>query len=254
MPSHMTALGFPVTTEQDFRHYVYQASEFGRKIETPNGSYTLWEVGSGIELWVQTNLHKRILGMKPHFRGQTSVRVGLMKHVSRQQQTILDGAFYAWTNPVTDDPESGTSPFVFDLPDYDTYHTVSLPCIIDAQLAAFAHRLIGFANEETYLASQNKDIKFAAESLIPIGLFTPAGKHKEPPLAEIILNGRVLETARLTNPVTSQKFYWARIRTLGGEMDVVADPQIVQGNLVQDGIIHGTFWLSGRLISEYRTL
>ncbi len=248
MPSHMTALGFPVTTEQDFRHYVYQASEFGRKIETPNGSYTLWEVGNGIELWVQTNLHKRILGMKPHFRGQTSMPVGLMKHVSRQEQTILDGAFYAWADPITDDPESGKFPFVFDLPDYDTYHAVLLPCTTDVQLAAFAHHLTGFANEETYMASQHEDIKFAPESLISSGLFTPEGKIKEPPLAEIIFNGRVLETARLTNPVTRQKFYWARVRTTGGVVDVVADPQIVQGQVVQDGIVNGTFWLSGRLL------
>jgi hypothetical protein len=251
MHSYMTALGFPVTTEQDFRHYVYLASEFGKKIETPNGSYTLWEVGSGIELWVQTNLHKRILGMKPHFHGPTSMRVGLIKHVSRQQQTILDGAFYAEAAPKTDDPESGEYPFVFDLPDYDTYHAVFLPCIVPAQLAAFAHRLTGFIDEKTYLASQNQSIKFAVESIIPTGLFTPPGKPKEPPVAEVILNGRVLDTARLINPVTGQRFYWARVRTLGGEMDVVADPQIVQGSLVQDGIVHGTFWLSGRLLSEH---
>jgi len=248
MPSHMTTLGFLVTTEQDFRHYAYQASEFGEKIETPNGSYTFWEVGNGIELWVQTNLHKRIIGMNPHFRGRASMRAGLVKYVSRKEQTILDGSFYAWANPITNDPTSGMFPFVFDLPDYDTYHPILLPCIIDVQLAAFAHHLIGFADEATYTASQHKDLKFAPESLVPSGLFTPTGKIKEPPQAEIIFNGRVLETARLVNPVTSQKFYWARVRTLGGEMDVVADPQIVQGQVVQDGIVNGTFWLSGRLL------
>jgi hypothetical protein len=98
------------------------------------------------------------------------------------------------------------------------------------------------------MASQNKDITFAPKSLIPSGLFTPSGKIKEPPLAEIIFNGRVVETARVANPVTGQKFYWARVHTLGGELDVVADPQIVQGNVVQDGIVNGTFWLSGRLL------
>ncbi|GAC1366153.1 MAG: hypothetical protein NVS2B12_27660 [Ktedonobacteraceae bacterium] len=250
MPSHMnmTALGFPVTTEQDFRHYVYHASEFGRKIETPNGSYTLWEVGNGIELWVQTNLHKRILGMKAHFHGQSRMRVGLIKHVSWQEQTILDGAFYAWANPPTGDPEAGAFPFVFDLPDYDTYHAVLLPCITDVQLAAFARHLTGFSDEATYMASRDADMKLAPGSLIPSGLFTPDGKAKEPPLAEVIFNGRVLETARLANPVTSQKFYWARVRIPGGEMDVVADPQIVQGTLVQNGIVNGAFCLSGRLL------
>jgi hypothetical protein len=83
MYSHLTTLGFPITTEQDFRHYAYAASEFGEKIETTRGSYTLWRLGSGIELWVQTNLHKRIIGMNPHFSGATSMRVFLTKPVIR---------------------------------------------------------------------------------------------------------------------------------------------------------------------------
>ncbi len=248
MPRHLTTLGFPVTTEQDFRHYVYQASEFGRKIETPNGSYTLWEVGNGIELWVQTNLHKRIIGMNPHFRGQARARAELKRHVSRPEHTILDGAFYAWTNATTDDPESREFPFVFDLPDYDTYHSVLLPCTVHVQLAAFAYRLQGFVSEEAFVASQREVPGSAPESFIACGLSTAEGKLKETPSADAIISGRILESANLLNPVTGQKFYWALIRTLGSEIDIVADPQIVQGKIVRHGIIHGTFWLSGTLL------
>ncbi len=69
MASHMTALGFPVSTERDFRHYTYQASEFGQTIEAFSGSYTLWTPGHGIELWVQTNLHRTYYATRPqHFR------------------------------------------------------------------------------------------------------------------------------------------------------------------------------------------
>src|SRR5579871_568043 len=104
MPSHMTTLGFPVTTEKDFRHYVFAASEFGRKIESPNGSYTLWEPGIGIELWVQTNLHKRIIGMNLHFSGHSRMRVGLIRRIVKIGRSILDGAFYAWADPQKDEP------------------------------------------------------------------------------------------------------------------------------------------------------
>jgi hypothetical protein len=65
--------------------------------------------------------------------------------------------------------------------------------------------------------------------------------------ARAAISGRVLATQTITNPVTSQKFYWARIHTQGGELDVVADPQVVQGQLVVGGVIYGSFWLSGRL-------
>src|SRR5918911_3052462 len=95
---HMMTLGFPVTTAQDFRHYVYQASEFGQRIEARHGSYTLWEVGNGIELWVQTNLHGRIIGMNPHFNGRARMRITLTERIPRSPHSILDGAFCAWVS------------------------------------------------------------------------------------------------------------------------------------------------------------
>ena len=61
----------------------------------------------------------------------------------------------------------------------------------------------------------------------------------------VIFNGHALEVMRLTNPDTQQEFHWARVRTLGGEFDVVADPEIVKGTITQGGVIGGSVWLSG---------
>lgn len=251
MPVHMTALGFPVTTEQDFRHYAYQASEFGQKIETRNGSYTHWEAGRGIELWVQTNLHRRIIGMNPHFRGEARLRADIIRRIPRYEHSILDGAFYSWADPSADHPASDLFPFVFDLPDYDVYDKLCLPCTASIQLTAFAYELKGFQHTEAYLASlpERRDgRKFAIESFIPSGLFTSSGRVQDAPLANAILSGHVLDSMQLTNPVTGQRFYWARIHIPGGDVDVVADPQVVQGHIVRDGVISGRFWLSGRLV------
>lgn len=252
MPSHMTTLGFPVTSEKDFRHYVFAASEFGRKIEALNGSYTLWEPGNGIELWVQTNLHKRIIGMNLHFSGHSRMRVGLTRHIVKIGQSILDGAFYAWADPQRDEPESGYYPFVFDVPDYGLHNAVRVPGLATVQLAAFAHELQGFENAEAYIAAQENGITFAEGSFIPSGLFRSGapGGVREPPLAQAIFSGHVLVTQVLINPVTDQRFYWARVRTLGGEVDVVADPQVVRGRVTRYEIIKGSFWLSGRLVER----
>lgn len=248
MTSHMTALGFPVTTEQDFRHYVYQATEFGQKLETPNGSYTVWKVDHNIELWVQTNLHKRIIGMHPHFYGNARMRIGLIKRIYRNGQTILDGSFYAFADPTTDDPTSGRFPFVFDAPDYDLYQQLHLPEITDVQLAAFAYHLHGYPIHSDYKNSINGEQQLPESSAVACDLFDSKGVLKKHPPARITLTGRILHTAQLTNPVTNQKFYWAYVQTPGGDIDVVADPQIVQGKLVPQGLLSGTFWLSGRLV------
>jgi hypothetical protein len=251
MSSHMTTLGFPVTSEKDFRHYVFAASEFGQKVESPNGSYTLWEPGNGIELWVQTNLHKRIIGMNLHFSGHARIRLGLTRRIVTIGQSILDGAFYAWADPQRKEPESGYYPFVFDVPDYDLHNDVRVPGLASVQLAAFAQELQGFESAEAYTtATLENDVTLAEESFIPTGLFKPIpqGGMREPPLAQAIFSGHVLVTQILTNPVTDQRFYWARVRTLGGEIDIVADPQVVRGKIIRDGIVKGSFWLSGRLV------
>ena len=254
MPRHITTLGFLVSTEQDFRHYVYQTSEFGEKIETRNGSYTCWTPGHGIELWAQTNLHRRLLGMNPHFRGQSSVRVEITGRIPRYGSRILDGAFYGWANPspIGSDNEIHV-PFVFDVPDYDVYDWVHIPCTARIQLAAFAIRLHCFADDERYHAAlrQSGEQRQQLLTFAPIGMFAPDGRVRHPARAEASFSGRVLATEMITNPVTWQKFYRVKVRTLIGEVDVVADPQLVQGRLVPDIIIHGEFWLSGRLLDAW---
>lgn len=251
MPSHMTALGFPVYTEQDFRHYVYEASEFGQTIQAANGSYTCWAAGYGIELWVQINLHKRIIGMNPHFSGQGRMRTYLTRRVMRREHTILDGAFYGWGREGSTDADAIEFPFVFDLPDYDLYNEVGLPCHADVQLAAFAHRLQGYASEEAY---QQEEELLAVESFVPSGLFISGerGEAKEPPQALALFSGRVIAAEQIPNPVTHQRFQWALVRTLGGEVDIVADPQVVQGKITINGIVKGAFWLSGRLVQIHQ--
>ena len=32
------------------------------------------------------------------------------------------------------------------------------------------------------------------------------------------------------------------------EVDVVIDPEVIEGTLVEGGVIQGTFWLSGRIL------
>lgn len=242
LPCHMMTLGFPVTTAQDFRHYVYQASEFGQRVEAKHGSYTQWVIGNGVELWVQVNLHRRIIGMNPHFSGKARMRVTLTERIPRYSHSILDGAFCAWANPIVRNSASSSYPFVFDLPDYDLYDELCLPLTIYMQLTAFAYELKGFETEETYRLLQRDSRKWAVES------FLSSGRAKKPAQAEAAFSGRVLDTQLITNPVTGQRFYWARVRVLGNELDVVADPQVVQGRVVKGGVVRGAFWLSGRLI------
>ncbi len=245
MPSHFSTLGFSVKTPDDFSSLAVQAARRGQRVEVPGqGSYIVWTPGESIELWAQVDQAGQLIGLHPHFAGESVMQVGLTERVSRPDDTELDGAFYGWAAAPENDPEGGMYPFAFDVPDYHVYDGLELPKVAEVQLAAFAHKMDAYENEEIFRASESR---MAVESCIPSGTFRLQGGAINPPKSEVIYYGRVLETARLTNPFTHLFFDWARIRTLGGEVDVVADAEVVEGTIVKDGVVGGLFWLSGRL-------
>ncbi len=249
MPNLMTSLGFPVASEEDFYHFATQAVEQGEPLDVGTGTYLKWSTGNGIELWAQLDRNDVLVGLNPHFTGLARLTARLMARVLRAEGTELDGAFHAWADPDEENPE-GVYPFVFDTPDYSTYEALSLPVIADLQLTAFAHQLKGYPSEADYYEAQSGEIKFASESFIPEGLFEAAQDGNPAPEAQAFFTGCVEDAAAITNPATGVEFYWARVRTLGGVIDVVADPEVLEGPLVTGGTITGSFWLSGRLVTR----
>jgi GNAT superfamily N-acetyltransferase len=247
MPSHLSSMGFQLESEADFVKLAEQAYEEGQAWEVDRGTYIKWAPGGGIELWLQLDAHGDIIGLNPHFRGKGLMRAALTHAIVRADGTLLDGAFHAWANPSEDDPARGDFPFVFDVPDF-YLDKPKLPAVLDVQLAAFAHELQSYESDQAYDETQPGEIKFAAESFIPAGLFFPGGDEVDPPQAHALFSGHVQATALITNPITGQEFCWAQVRTLGGEMDVVADPVLLNGLLVEGGVVSGTFWLSGRFL------
>lgn len=96
--------------------------------------------------------------------------------------------------------------------------------------------------------SQDTEFKFAAESFIPSGLFH-VGEGSSP-RAEAIFTGRIIETSEILNEQSKNKFTWVLIKTLGGEIDVVIDHELVTKELRVGGILSGSFWLSAKFIDE----
>ena len=59
--------------------------------------------------------------------------------------------------------------------------------------------------------------------------------------------GEIKEFDLRTNQLSGENFYRFLIETLGGEIDVVADPKFVPEEPKIGGIVSGQFWLSGRI-------
>ena len=245
MPSHMSSIGFPVATEDDFLRYQTLAADNGQPLPAPGGLYVRWEAGQGAELWVQVTPENTIVGLNPHFAGESSCRVSLQGRLLWPNEGGLDGAFSA--GPAAGAGGTQSYPFVFDAPDFALHSGMALPAEVDVQLAGFAEGLYAYPSDEAYATAQPAGRRLAPEAFIPSGLLDEDDTKVEPPQAYATLAGHVLRAELRTNSATGEQFWWALLRTHGAEIDIVADPAVVKGQLSAGGVAAGTFWLSGRV-------
>lgn len=248
LANHLASIGFSVESVEEFRALADRVATRADALEVVDGYYLHYHAECGAELWLQVDREERLIGMAPHFSGDSSQRVAITDRVHRPDDSDLEGAFRAWANPADDDAERGDYPFVFDSPDYAVYRLLTTPIRVDVQIAAFAHELSAYANAKAFEAAQTDQPKLAPDFFVPIGLLA---EETDGPIAQAMFAGTVLETAVRKNALSGASFIWAKVRTLGGEVDVVAEPSRVTGQVVPGGIVRGAFWLSGRII-EYQ--
>ncbi len=245
MPSHFSTIGFPVQDQDDLLSMADQVAEDAKVIEVPEGQYLRWSSECGAEVWLQLDREGQLIGIVPHFVGESRVRVGITSRIIRPDASPLDGAFHGWANPA-DEIDSGEYPFVFDLPDFLNQRSLRVPGIATFQIAAFAHEISIYDSLDAFNASQTGELKFAPQSFIPSGLFSPEGESTEPPDAVGIFTGFIIRAEQRFNDLTEKPFYWAIVDSLGGSFDVVLDPELVENEPQSGGVLQGSFWLTGR--------
>lgn len=250
--SNLSDIGFPVRSEQDVNSLIETMTEQELlPTKCSHGFYLKFADKSGAEIYLQGNLEQELVGFNPHFAGKSRQKVGLTQMIERDSSE-LDGGFHAWANPTDENGEiSGEYPFVFDVPDFRTIENLELPELREIQLTAFASNDFKiFADEEEFNKSQDGELKYAAKSFVPSGLFA----LNEDEVVELnavrpiaIFAGEIKEFELNTNELTSEKFYHFLVETYGGETDVVADVNLIPNEPKIGGIVRGQFWLSGKL-------
>lgn len=252
--SNLSDIGFPVRHEADVNEVIMSVLGQVSEVRCPRGFYLKFSDKSGAEIYLQGNHDQELIGFNPHFAGKSRRKVALTKAVEREASE-LDGGFHAWANPSDEaNPESGDYPFVFDLPDFRTVPNLALPQTVEIQLTAFASNDFEmFADEKSYNESQESDLKYAAKSFVPTGLFAFDAENETVDLSVVRpvgkFSGEIKEFELKTNSLTDAQFYWFLVETLGGEVDVVSDPKWLENEPQIGGIVSGQFWLSGRILS-----
>ena len=255
--SNLSDIGFPVATEQDVNQVIMDVLPHLSQIPCPpRGYYYKFEDESGAQLYLQGNDGQDIIGFNPAFNGRSTLRAGLVLGIDRDTSE-LDGAFKGWVNP-TDDSDienSGLYPIVFDVPDFRLFENTKLQTVSDVQVTAFASNdLVLFESEAKYNDSRESEPGFAVKSFVPSGLFAAESASAadngaaHPPQAHAFISGEIIDFDLRTNSLTGKQFYWFLVETLGGQVDVVADPVYIKNAPEKGAIIKGSFWLSGKIL------
>ncbi|MCF7788991.1 MAG: hypothetical protein K9N47_22895 [Prosthecobacter sp.] len=235
---------------EDINNFAKAVAPQTKQLPSIDGTYLQWRSTCGAELWLQIDRNREYAGINPHFHGPARMRVGLTAYMPSETPSVLDGSFHGWSEPAVaaeSNEMTGTYPFVFDAPDASVHRNQTLPIIGEVQIAAFAHEIALFEDEATFYAAQTEDsLKMAAESFIPSGLFG----DREGTKARGLFVGKILAVEHKTNSLTNISYWWALVQTLGGQFDVVIDPALVERQPVVGGLVQGSFWLSGRILSD----
>ena len=244
--SHMSSIGFAVSQEE-FQSRISLAAADAARFDTPIGSYLQWEVGAGVELWLQANAVNQIVGCNPHFYGEGRMEVAIIETVSASGRP-LDGHCFGWAAPhEPGNPFTGIHAFAANLPDFAFVdERILIPPIVTLQVAAFASWIDCFPTESGYLTSELGQHYSAQQG---VGAWVHV-ENEGLPQPEVYVTGRVTASDRKINNSTGQVFHSMVVQTDAGTIDVVADLEVSPRRPVTGSFIAGVFWLSARIVSE----
>ena len=244
MPSHFSTIGLPVDSQESFQALMNKIGALAQPITAVAGTYYHWRDESGAELWLQVSSDNEFIGVNPSFAGSNQMSIGCLRQVEREDASPLDGAIYGWANAPLEDPEMGEHPLVFDLPNFRVRSDFSFPQTTQVQLSGFAHDLALWPTLAAYKDQPEEQLKMADISCLPLGTFNPDGGELQ---SIAYYTGHILDFAVRTNQLTDEAFYWFSLKTLGGNIDVVADRTLVEQEPKIGGILQATCWLTGTL-------
>ena len=258
MASNLSCIGFSFENAEDFqRAMIKLAAGAIERIGCDAGDYSVWRSRTGAEIWFHLpflgteDAAQDIAGLTPFYEGVSTIDVEVIERVHRPDDNDFEGAMTAQTR----DPDGSNDgyPMTFDAVDFAVHGARELPFLAQARITGFARQVRAFADETAYAADKAGplgDIAMAPRAFIPVGQFGETSESGEPDTAAstALITGRVSEYRRYVNEVTGVGFDWMLVESLVSTFDIVADPEIVVGEIVEGGTVEIGCVLIGRLI------
>jgi len=182
MASHMACIGLGSTSDEEFERITGELAARGERApRADGGAMVVWHDSSGARLACHLSPEDELECVTPSFAGVSRIRL-VGEGIGSNPGCRHCDVFLAQV--VSDDGE----PYYrigIQLEDIAlTGAQIRYGAPIVGTVTAFAERLRIHQDEEAFQAAQEGEVGFAAESLVPVGLFGPDARRTNVPEAD----------------------------------------------------------------------
>lgn len=274
MCTRLHAIGFPCEMDRRTAEFVGRAALASkRRIQCADGEYRIWRSSAGAEIWLHYPKRRAklsggtaktdageaakpfdpiddLMGLSVTHAGASDVRMTLARSLRIAAGNPLDGVCVATLGSRRAGEKSIA--FSFEHIGFGA-DRLSAPVEARVQLTGLAQKVWAYPTEGGYLEAT------PAHRLIGRGAIADVKVGDLPELAMIyrpkpgclwLVTGVVRRSVRLVNPVTSAPYYWLQLETDRGDIDVVANPMVIDGDVSQGHSVQAVVSMAGRILER----
>lgn len=230
--NHYTGIGLPLTEQSHFEEALPRLLDAAQTLVQGNAlTYYVYTDSSMAQVWLGTD-DKGVLSFEPFFQGKAQRELYLDSIFPADNGTALISARLS-------ENREAAQPLMFSVPDGDTLKENQIGSTAQVLLAAFAEDVRLFADAEAY---QQASVRLNH----PLPALRPAGQNGGE--AYVLLTGTLTTVEKRLNEFGGRPFYHLTIATEGGDLEAVADVDLLADAPQAGRVIQGLFWLAGRVI------
>lgn len=238
------------------------ARSIGRRVVCADGEYRTWVSPGGAEIWLHYPLRQGrdadkklepiddLKGMTVFQRGAGTIRLRVHRRMSWKPENALDGVCIASLPALQ--RQGRALPFVFEQLGY-AVEPMPTPFEARVQVAGLAHRVWAYATEAEFLKaipSRRLVGRGSIAAMEPDEVADARLIYRTKPGALWLVTGVILKSIQLRNPLADSPYYWLLVETDRGQIDVVTNPGVVEGDISVGHTIQTVVSMVGRIIER----
>lgn len=183
-------------------------------------------------------------------RGQSDIRARIDRSLALSKENPLDGVCLAYLDNLNG--RGRPAPFAFEHLG-SAADPLARPGAARIQITGLAQRIWAYPSEQAYLsATPSKRLigRGALTMVEPEEVIDAGLTYATKPATLWLVSGVVRRSIRLTNPLTGTSYVWLLLATDRGDIDIIANPAVIRGDISDGHTLQLVASMAGRIIEH----